>query len=206
MEDLKSEIQWTDLVAKTLREGHAEGMTREDIEGALRSLPFHPAMIRGVTRLKGSTNPKVTFICLSNSNQVFINTILKDKKLEGLFDTIVTNPAEWREDGLLVVRRRVDPEGPQHSCRVGCSPNMCKGEELEALLKGKERFDKVIYIGDGSNDFCPILRLREHDVALARLARGLEQRIKSEGQVAGLKCQVHFWEGAWEVEEFFSRL
>ena len=108
---------------------------------------------------------------------------------------------------------------------------MCKGEELEAFLKEKERFDKMIYIGDGSNDFCPILRLRAYvslshrsgvpyvmrerlltsfgsrqDVALARLARGLEQRIKSEGQGAGLKCQVQYWEGAWEVEEFFSRL
>jgi len=206
LEDLKSENQWTDLMGKILREAHAEGMTREDIEGALKSLPFHPAMIRGVKHLKASANPKVTLICLSNSNQVFINTILEDKKLGGIFDTIVTNPAEWRGDGLLVVRRRVDPEGPQHSCRVGCSPNMCKGEELEAFLKDKEPFDKMIYIGDGSNDFCPILRLRTQDFALARLARGLEQRIKGEGEAASLKCQVQYWEGAWEVEEFFSRL
>jgi hypothetical protein len=34
-------------------------------------------MIRGVTHLKASADPKVTLICLSNSNQVFINTILK---------------------------------------------------------------------------------------------------------------------------------
>ncbi len=34
-------------------------------------------MIRGVTHLKASADPKVTFICLSNSNQVFINTILE---------------------------------------------------------------------------------------------------------------------------------
>jgi len=206
MEDLKDEIQWTDLVAKTLKEAHAEGITREDIEGALKSLPFHPAMIRGVTHLKASTDPKVTLICLSNANQVFINTILKDKNLERLFDIIITNPAEWRGDGLLAVRRRVDPEGTQHSCQVGCSPNMCKGEELEAFLKDKEPYDKMIYIGDGSNDFCPILRLRAQDVTLARLARGLEQRIKSEGEAAGLKCQVEYWEGAWEVEEFFSRV
>ena len=38
---------------------------------------------------------------------------------------------------------------------------MCKGEELEAFLKDKEPFDKMVYIGDGTNDFCPILRLRE---------------------------------------------
>lgn len=34
-------------------------------------------MIRGVTHLKASADPKVTLICLSNSNEIFINTILK---------------------------------------------------------------------------------------------------------------------------------
>lgn len=87
---------------------------------------------------------------------------LKDKKIEHIFDTITTNPAHWQNDGLLVVKRRVDPTGPQHSCTVGCSPNMCKGEELSAFLKEREPFDKVVYIGDGSNDFCPILRLRSY--------------------------------------------
>jgi pyridoxal phosphate phosphatase PHOSPHO2 len=37
---------------------------------------------------------------------------------------------------------------------------MCKGEELEAFLARNEPFDRVIYVGDGTNDFCPILRLR----------------------------------------------
>lgn len=38
---------------------------------------------------------------------------------------------------------------------------MITGEELQALLaRYPETFDRVIYVGDGSNDFCPILRLR----------------------------------------------
>jgi len=39
-----------------------------------------------------------------------------------------------------------------------CCPT---GEELEAFLarKGVE-YDHIAYVGDGSNDFCPILRLR----------------------------------------------
>jgi hypothetical protein len=44
---------------------------------------------------------------------------------------------------------------------------MCKGEEFEAFLKDKAPFDKMIYIGDGSNDFCPTLRLREYVSALS---------------------------------------
>jgi pyridoxal phosphate phosphatase PHOSPHO2 len=34
-------------------------------------------MVRGVTKLKASSDPKTTFFCLSNANEVFIKTILK---------------------------------------------------------------------------------------------------------------------------------
>jgi len=207
MKTLKSSVQWTDLVAQSLREIHQEGKTRSDIEGALEILPFHPAMIRAVKKLKARSSPSTVFFCLSNANSVFITTILKSKGLQDLFEEIVTNPAEWDSSGLLQLRRRVDPDGPQHQCQVGCSPNMCKGEELEAFLKrhGPE-FDRLVYVGDGSNDFCPILRFRKQDLCLCRGYRGLSRRIASEGEAAGLQCQVKYWGGAWEVEELFDQL
>ncbi|KAH7888490.1 phosphatase phospho-type [Phlebopus sp. FC_14] len=207
MKTLKEEIQWTDLVARSLRELHGRGGTREQIEHTLRIMPFHPAMVRGVTKLKESSNPTTTFFCLSNANSVFISTILESKGLQNLFEEIVTNPAEFEASGLLKLRRRIDPNGVQHNCKVGCSPNMCKGEELEAFLKRHQPdYDRVIYVGDGSNDFCPILRMRSQDLVLCRRFRGLERRIAQEGEKQGLKCQIRYWAGAWEVEEIFSQL
>jgi hypothetical protein len=85
--------------------------------------------------------------------------------LDQLFDRITTNPATWREDGLLVVRRRVDPEGELHGCKLRCSEEICKGQELSAFLNEHEEYEKVVYIGDGSNDFCPVVRLRESVIA-----------------------------------------
>ncbi|THH09127.1 hypothetical protein EW145_g2233 [Phellinidium pouzarii] len=196
MKTLKSTVQWTDLVAHSLREVHAEGITREDIENALRIMPFHPAMIRAVKRLKARTDIETTIFILSNSNSVFISTILEAKGITDLFDLVVTNPAEWDPSGLLKLRRRVSPDDPQHKCLVGCSPNMCKGDELDAFVKERAPYDRVIYIGDGSNDFCPVLRLRETH-------RGLQQRIDQEG---GVKCNIKYWGGAWEVEEIFGQL
>ncbi|KAG1715756.1 hypothetical protein ID866_1424 [Astraeus odoratus] len=129
------------------------------------------------------------------------------KGLQNLFEEIVTNPAAFEPSGLLKLRRRVDPTGPQHQCKVGCSPNMCKGEELEAFLaRHQTQFDRIIYIGDGANDFCPILRMRSQDMVLCRRFRGLERRIAQEGASEGLKCQVQYWAGAWEVEEIFGTL
>ncbi|THV02424.1 hypothetical protein K435DRAFT_963148 [Dendrothele bispora CBS 962.96] len=204
MEDLESKVQWTDLVAKSLHEAHEKGIKREQIEHALKIIPYHPAMVRAVTRLKAAGN--TTFFCLSNANSVFISTILKEKGLENLFDEIITNPAEWEDSGLLKLHRRVDPNGPQHTCKVGCSPNMCKGEELTAFLGRHPEYDRVVYIGDGSNDFCPVIRLRSQDMNLCRTFGGLHKRIAREGESAGLKCQVKYWTGAWEVEEIFNTL
>lgn len=83
--------------------------------------------------------------------------------LTDIFEEIITNPAAFAEDGLLTIQRRIPADAPkQHTCKVGCSPNMCKGEELEAYLErkgGRSTFDRIVYVGDGSNDFCPLLRL-----------------------------------------------
>ncbi|KAF5370571.1 hypothetical protein D9758_001929 [Tetrapyrgos nigripes] len=194
MEDLEKQVQWTDLVAKSLREAHARGIKREQIENTLRIIPFHPAMVRAVSKLKAGG--KTTFFCLSNANS--------EKGLENLFDEIITNPAEWTDSGLLDLRRRIDPSGPQHNCQVGCSANMCKGEELTAFFERHlPDFDRVVYLGDGSNDFCPVLRLREQDMVLCRTFGGLHKRIAREGN---LKCQVKYWTHAWEVEEIFNTL
>jgi len=170
-------------------------------------MPFHPAMVRGVKAVKAASAPKTAFLCLSNANSVYISTILESKGLSDLFTEIITNPAHWEPSGLLHLRRRVDPSGPQHSCKVGCSPNMCKGDELSAFLERTQaKYDRIIYVGDGSNDFCPILRLRKQDLVLCRSYRGLEKRIEKDGKLEGLKCQVKYWAGAWEVEEIFQQL
>lgn len=103
--------------------------------------------------------------------------------MDGFFDEIITNPAEFKDSGLLELRRRVAADDKQqHGCKIGCSPNMCKGEsahsqvtrafltpslsigdELDAFVArhgGWDAFDRVIYVGDGGNDFCPLLRMR----------------------------------------------
>jgi len=210
METLKPSYQWTDLVALCMRELHAQGVGKEQVLDALRGIPFHPAMRRGVRSVKARKEPGTELLLLSNANEVYIGTILQHYGMhEGLFEEVVTNPAYWDQENpeLLVVKRRVSPEGKQHACKVGCSANMCKGEELEAFLaRHGKTFDRMVYVGDGSNDFCPILRLRAQDLALVRRARGLERRIATEGQSAGLKSQVKYWSDAWEVEEIFGTL
>ncbi|KAG1746195.1 putative phosphatase-domain-containing protein [Suillus lakei] len=182
MKMLKGSVQ-----SHSLQEIHARGRT-----------------LRNGDSRRGASNPITTFFCLSNASSVFVNTVLESKGLQNSFEEIVTNPAEFDTSSLLKLRHRVDPNGPQHSCAVGCSPNMCNCEELTAFLeRHKPDYDRIIYVGDRSNDFCPILRLRSQDMVLCRRFRGLEGRISREGDH---QYQVKYWAGAWEVEEIFNKL
>jgi pyridoxal phosphate phosphatase PHOSPHO2 len=217
--DVGDPVQWTDLVAECLRElGHAErGITQSDIEGALRQIPFHPAMKRGIQMLKDPSTPvATTLFVLSNANTFFIETILNHQAIRSCFDEIVTNPADFIDptsQNLLVLRRRVGPNDPPHGCQVGCEDNMCKGKELEEYLdRQREKgvhFDRVMYVGDGSNDFCAVLRMTSRDIVFCRRYRGLERKIADEiskgEDHSRLKCNVEYWSGAWEVEEKFKK-
>ena len=47
-------------------------------------------MIRGVKALKSKRFPETTFLCLSNANQVYIDTILKVNYLPPVFISCIT--------------------------------------------------------------------------------------------------------------------
>ena len=86
---------------------------------------------------------------------------------------------------------------------------MCKGNELDEYLSahgGKDSFDKICYVGDGGNDFCPLLRMRQGDIAFVRQGMELDERIKNEGEKCGAKVDVKLWEQAWQIDEYFKQL
>lgn len=86
---------------------------------------------------------------------------------------------------------------------------MCKGNELDEYLAahgGKDSFDKICYVGDGGNDFCPLLRMRKGDIAFVRQGFELDERVKNEGEKCGAKIDVKLWEQAWQIDEYFQQL
>jgi hypothetical protein len=63
--------------------------------------------------------------------------------MSDFFEEVITNPAEWDDSGLLKLRRRTDPSGPQHQCKIGCSPNMCKGLYTSYVTALNERLTRT---------------------------------------------------------------
>lgn len=104
---------------------------------------------------------------------VFIREMLHYHGLEHIFrvENILTNAAVWERSNLNTDEEllRIMPyhTGPPHECTSQCPSNMCKGLILDQI-RHKYTPQRIVYIGDGSGDFCPCIRLTESDFALAR--------------------------------------
>ena len=123
-----------------------------------------PAVVDALRQVARSPNTEA-FI-LSDANSVFISEILSENGCSSSpfkHGNVFTNPAAFDESGALRVK-------PYHAAPPGCPlcpDNLCKGAVLEKLLMAG-RYRRLVYVGDGGNDFCPSCRTGPSDVILAR--------------------------------------
>jgi 2-hydroxy-3-keto-5-methylthiopentenyl-1-phosphate phosphatase len=114
---------------------------------------------------------------LSEALDFMIHAILEREGLDDL--PVYCDRAIFNDDQL--VRIELPHFREDCACRVG----NCKGAHVEAL---RDRFDFMIYIGDGSNDLCPA---RRTDLIFGR--RRLEEICKAQG------IEYHPFEDFYEV-------
>ncbi|XP_020708659.1 pyridoxal phosphate phosphatase PHOSPHO2-like [Athalia rosae] len=160
---------WTAYMAKIFDLLHAYSINEADINRAIDNIPAVSGMESLLRRLH-SFNCDI--IIISDSNSEFITHWLKHKKLDHLISRVFTNPAHYNDDGLL----KIEMYHFQDWCKLS-THNLCKGHILEQYIKDSLNngisFDRVAYVGDGKNDYCPILRLSEKDFAFPRIGYSL---------------------------------
>ncbi|CAO3670911.1 unnamed protein product [Umbelopsis ramanniana] len=193
----RKDIQWTDLMGQALSHLHDKGFTPNDIQRVLEQIPFHPAMKEVLRRLSGNNT---TVLILSDANTVYIESILKANGVRQYVDKIVTNPAQFDTNGRLVIDRLIPKSAQPHGCGNGCALNICKGQELNKYLEEYGPFKKIMYVGDGANDYCPATQLHGVDKVFVRRGKSLEALLESQPErLQNIKCAVQYWNGPQEV-------
>jgi len=83
--------------------------------------------------------------------------------------------------------------------------NMCKGHILdEHCQKSVVKYDVVAFVGDGENDFCPTVRLRESDMVFPRRGFPLDKHI-AEGRDK-VAAMVKPWDTGLDIINAFMEV
>lgn len=113
--------------------------------------------------------------------------------------------ADWKLTGSLLrssirsicvfCRSPRQPEDRPHGCER-CPRNLCKGLELRAVRERRPD-TRVLYIGDGSGDWCPVASLGRGDVVCARRGLALARRAEEAG--GELLAHLRLWSDGPEM-------
>ncbi|XP_043910899.1 phosphoethanolamine/phosphocholine phosphatase [Protopterus annectens] len=182
-----------------------QGVQEEAIRNEYSKIPLSPGMLNIFNFLMKNSG-LFEIILISDANMFGIEATLKAIGFHSLFRKIYTNPAHFDKRGYLVLR-------PYHShtC-TKCPANMCKRkivtEYLTERAQQSVKFEKMLYVGDGANDFCPTVVFSSNDVAFPRKNYPMHRRIlemqKSQPNV--YQPTVIPWQSADDVIYYLQRL
>jgi len=80
-------------------------------------------------------------------------------------------------------------------CDLGCWP-FCKADTIK-FFKENKNYKTTTYVGDGSNDLCPVLDLKEEDHVFARTGKSLCSLL-TNGQ-HDVKATMTSWENGIDI-------
>lgn len=167
---------WIPYMHAIFRLLHENGIRRTDMLTAIEKIPEVTGMKKLIRRLHGTRDTDVLIV--SDSNSKFIDHWCRHNDVVDCVKKVFTNPAEFDANEVL----NIQPFHHQTTCSLS-SVNLCKGAILEDYLQQQEEtngvtYKKIFYVGDGHNDFCPVLRLARGDVGCARKGHRLERELQ----------------------------
>ena len=180
---------WTELMDECLGKLQEKGIDELQIRKYFASMPFqNAAIVRRFCNVK--------HVIVSDANTMYIDALVEAHLGSNSFDAIFSNET-YRKDhsGLLGIRAH-----HEHHCPT-CPKNLCKSKVVAEYLKSSSRsFDRIIYVGDGGNDFCPI----QNNASIIAFAR---QDFKLSRLLAEAKREnVFTWATHQELMDLFEQV
>ena len=175
------------------------GISLKDMNQKLEKIELSPRIEELFDYLRKNKSYYKIIIC-SSAIDYSINNILKYYGVLDLFDEIICTKGYIEEDSsekLINVPKNQFP----HNCNL-CSPSLCKSNEIKKYLaKNRNKFKKILYVGDGSNDFCPSKNiLKNGDIVFPRYDKTLYKMIFEEKiEKEKLICEIVPWKTANEI-------
>lgn len=188
---------WTEFMGRVFKYLGDEGVKEDEMRRTVISMPFTSGMVELFSFLRMNKD-KFDCIIISDSNSVFIDWVLEAADFHDVFDNVFTNPAAFDNSGRLTVKNC-----HAHSCNR-CPKNLCKNavlvEFIDKQFEKGVRYARIVYIGDGGNDVCPVTFLRKNDVVMPRKDYTLHKTLATVPQnLEPMESAVVVWSSGVEI-------
>lgn len=186
-------ISWIDFNDKLCHNLKAEGINIKDIKKHLEKLELNDNVKELLEYLRSKIDSFKTII-LSGSMNIIIKWVLEYNGFPDLVSEIHSHQATNDDEEYL---KFIHCE--RRSCDI-CQFHLCKATFLTEITT-KESFKRIIYVGDGLNDYCAAIMLKNCDTLFPRKDYKLYQKLYEENGISNLQCQVIAWDNAMVILE-----
>ncbi|XP_005301971.2 phosphoethanolamine/phosphocholine phosphatase [Chrysemys picta bellii] len=175
-----------------------QGVKMLNYKTIYENIPLSPGMPE-LFQFLSKNQDQFEIILLSDANMFGIECTLRAAGVYSLFRKIFSNPSGFDKRGYLTL-------GPYHTHKCPqCPANMCKRKILTEYLMERAQegaeFERIFYVGDGANDFCPSVALTSTDIAFPRKGYPMHQMTQEmeKKQPRAFQATVVPWDSAVEV-------
>ena len=185
---------WGDVMQKVYIQMKKEGIEIEQIKELIQSLTLTKNFNDLFDFIRINKN-KFECIIISGANTLFIKWLIEKHKWDDIFSDFYSNPAEICVEKLISIKNF-----HSHQCSNGCDGSQCKKIILADYLQMKNNIYKnIVYLGDGSNDYCPSTLLNLNDTLYPRKNFDLFKDLYSLNKIINVKCNVVPWENGLDI-------
>ncbi|XP_050388763.2 pyridoxal phosphate phosphatase PHOSPHO2 [Patella vulgata] len=206
IQDQYDDNGWTEYMGTIFKYLFENGINQEDIRTCMHEIRLTDGMEELFEQAKSD---RFESIIISDSNSIFIQFILEKLNLCEIFSEVFTNPAVFDEDGCLTIKHY----HTQDYCQLS-TINLCKGRILQDFIEMRKKegivYSHVVYVGDGSNDLCPGLKLENQDFLCPRkgfsLWKKLNKKKNVQPEIKTMKAGVVDWDNGRDIKKLLERL
>lgn len=192
---LKSDLSWIEFNKILFQKLKENEVNLEVIRKKIVSIELNKNMKDVLDFLRNNKN-KYKPIIISGSIKLIVQLILENYDSLDVIEEIYSHEAILDKDEYLQYI-----EKDYKNCGE-CSWAICKAVTLQGVLANDStNYEKLIYIGDGLIDKCPIKILRENDSLFPRINYPLYKCLYEDGYINQCKCKVHPWEDGNKILE-----
>ena len=155
------------------------------------------SVVKGMDQVLKVLSEDHDIIVISDSNTFHAQHLLKHFGLDQYVSAVYSQPMTLTESGqFLCSDLKATWKAP---CQYG-GRNVCKGQVL--LDYAGDKYQKILYIGDGSNDFCSAMNLSANDLVMPRKGFTLDKMLQSNN----CQAEVKTWTDGYEIISFLQKL